>query len=417
MVQSEYDQMKKCVERTNDKLYRSHEIRNERINFIVIFLIVYIQYSLWFLEYSASIRMALTLGLIGVLLTFHNFKLRINVYSLIVFVVGILCIIISCLVNGFNLQFDGWNVVTWSCAFLTSSIIGSSSFYKAYTKTIAILAFSGTVVFCISLFIPSIFFHLPILDKQSWTSDAIIHNAFLGTVSLYSNYKRNFGIFYEPGLFAFHLNLAVFLELFVLERPNTKHLMILLAALLSTFSTNGFITVSIFFIAYFLKKHNQLNRTQIKKIKGICGVIVIIAIFIFVTNNSIWLFLINKLSELNSSSTAGSGFERFRAFKYATETFLENPVFGVGQEGWITIFNGYIATFTPINWFALYGIIYGLLCIILYVRIITVGKSNVVSMAIQFVGLLTLIVSQNVSNYFVIIIIILYNASTFTRKI
>jgi hypothetical protein len=415
MLQSGYNEMGKSIKKMDITPNNANIIQIKRIDFIVVLLITYVQYSLWFLEYSGSIRIVLTLGLLGILLVFHNFKIRITIYSLIIFCLSTLCILISCLVNGIDLQFDVWTISIWFCAFLISSTLNSYSFYEAYTKTITFLAFFGTLIFCISLIMPSIFIHLPILDKQNWT-DAIINNAFLGNVSLYSNFKRNFGIFYEPGLFALHLNFAVYLELFVLEKPNSRRLAILLPALLSTFSTNGFISVVLFLAAYFFKKHKEMNKYYANRIKKISVVIAIITTIILVNSNSILLFLTNKLFQLNSSSTFGSGFERFRAMNYSLEAFLTNPFLGLGGKGFVNFFYGDIATFTPLNWFALYGIVYGLLCFILYTRIVFVGRNNFISMLLQLLGLLTLIMSQNVSNYLIIIIFMLYNANSFGEK-
>ncbi|MGJ8539705.1 hypothetical protein [Heyndrickxia coagulans] len=396
----------------NNRINQCNKSNSNTIDFILIFAIIYIQYSLWFLEYSAALRILLTLSLIGILLISHNFSLYINKKRLIILTLSLFLILLSCLINEVNIQIDGWNIAIWLCAFIITSIIKSNIFYETYSKTISILALFGVIIFCLSLFLPSIFLNFPVLNKQSWTGDTVVNNAFFCNVSLFSNYKRNFGIFYEPGLFAFHLNFALFLELFLLEKRNIKRITVLLIALLTTLSTSGFITTFFFLLSFFMNNHNKFDKKIINKLKGISSLLIFIAIFTFISHKSIWIFLTNKLMELNDNATSGSGFERFRALKLSVEAFSKNPLLGTGGTGWLNLFNGYIATFTPMNWFALYGILYGLLCFVLFFKIIFVKNNKFVSSLLQFCGLLTLIASQNVSNYLIVIIFILYNINT-----
>ena len=74
----------------------------------------------------------------------------------------------------------------------------------------------------------------------------------------------------------------------------------------------------------------------------------------------------------------GTGLERHRAFDLALEAYWQNPITGLGYKGMSdyieSIYSGsnlIILTFSPLNWFARFGTVYGILANFGYFRFFT----------------------------------------------
>lgn len=98
----------------------------------------------------------------------------------------------------------------------------------------------------------------------------------------------------------------------------------------------------------------------------------------------------------------------------ALEAIWINPIFGVAENGWQTLFSNVIGTATPLNWFGMYGLLYGLIMNFFYLKsavISTGGNSRYIISAIGMIVFILNCMSQNVSNCIIVLMLIFYAAA------
>lgn len=149
-------------------------------------------------------------------------------------------------------------------------------------------------------------------------------NRFIGSMGV----LRNFGMFWEPGAYAGYLLIAFFLfinRLDYLWLNYRKSCIVLIIALLTTFSTTGYIIFSVLLL-FFLN-----DRIKNKIVLWGTGAVVFVGLFyIFNTVG----FLGNKiLSEYNDAVVMDQydvNFSRFGAFMFDLQYIRMHPIFGNG---------------------------------------------------------------------------------------
>ena len=286
-----------------------------------------------------------------------------------------------------------------------------------------IISIFSLISYFISLLKPSIFLNFSYFSDSSWLGPGDhfgLRNAFVSVVDIGSNYRRNWGIFYEPGMFAFYLNLALYLLLFKSESINKKMLLFLSIALITTFSTSGYITFGLMFIALVLKnkKNSVINYMKNnKKIIFLFIVMIIGVVVFFITNPNNWLFFSSKFSEIgNKSISNGSGYSREKAMYLALEAIKLRPLTGISSSGISQFFDGNISTFTPLQWFATYGLLYGLICNVLLLYYAIDKNEKLLCNIFKYFAIVSMIVSQNMSSNIMIMIIIIYSFNVLSRR-
>lgn len=388
--------------------------------FFLIFLFMYFRFSLWFLGTSETIQAFLSIFLLITYQLIFTQRFVLKQKSLIMFLTMLLLILTSCLIN-YNLNnLELGVILQWVIALLIVNTLSKQEFCESYVSVICLLSIFSLIVFFLELSLPSFIEIFPYVTATKWIGngmDGNIRNIYIGIAALGANYKRNWGIFYEPGMYAFFLNFAIFLELFVSKNTDKKKIIILMLALLTTLSTNGYISLFLIMFAFILQRKNAI--TYNKKLKfwmiKLGSVIVLFVTVFFAFNPERWFFFISKLGEWGAS--AGSGYERISALKYAWFAFLHNPITGISSTKISGFYNGNISTFTPLQWFATYGLIYGLICNVCLGLTAFNDKKLSGNNIIKCIALFTMIFSQNMTSNSIVLAFIIYNATNlFGRK-
>lgn len=149
-------------------------------------------------------------------------------------------------------------------------------------------------------------------------------------------WRRNFGLFREPGVYQFFLLLGLYLNNYevIWKKQWALWLVnsILAVTMLSTFAVGGFIEMGLF--AVFLYFDKKWYRGKSGKILGLAAVAVIIAACIGLTvifqgqafGNTIFYEIYDMFLRLTTKSN--SLVDRFSAILVNVELFLNNPLFG-----------------------------------------------------------------------------------------
>lgn len=214
-----------------------------------------------------------------------------------------------------------FSIIVYSYIFTTE--LNFDSFKKLYVKCMSTISAIAIVGFFIGSF-SNFYYSLPTITNVNGISyyDGII---FFG-MNDYSR-GRNLGIFWEPGIFAIFIAIAILFMLFDSEKINKIQFAILLFALFSTLSTTGYFLMAICLIGLiYIRKKAGIT-------KGILLILSVLFIIIGIINSSaIFSTLLSTFPRVftklidNSSSTT----YRMDSIKYNLEIFARSPIFGNG---------------------------------------------------------------------------------------
>lgn len=326
---------------------------------------------------------------------------------------------ITVMLNGLDIINDIYLFFVTISSLLFVSLIDKDEFIISYTKALRSITIISIIIYIVGFIFPLLLKNIPSLFLYTIKKNDtyVLMGTFLLRIKSALTYYRNCAIFSEPGQFQIFLSVGLIIELFLKEKINMKNIIILIIGYFTCMSTNGFITCALIFIAYALKNDN--NNVIKKRKKNIIIIFIIIVLIVVVKTpklNSILDEVENKIdnfSEDYSYNKNGTGMERRRAVDISTNIFLKNPIFGVGYKGMKKYVddvnkNGIIMTFSPMNWFARFGILYGIIAnlglVVFFIKNKKISTCNIC----LFFAIMTMISAQAVNADLFIIILILY---------
>ena len=131
------------------------------------------------------------------------------------------------------------------------------------------------------------------------------------------NMMRNCGPFWEPGMFAVYLSIALFFNLFAVHSKRRYCNIIFVLSLITTFSTGGYVSGLFILVLYAFQQKNIFL--------ALLGIgCVVMGIWGFMNLD----FVGKKIIEQMNSATLGDGRSRFGAFISQIELIKMSPLFG-----------------------------------------------------------------------------------------
>ncbi len=218
-------------------------------------------------------------------------------------------------------------------------IKNSASFLNTFLRLLFFLTVVSLFFYLFFLLFPSIEETL-FVNKHIWDNPAtheykkslIIYNIFreplfgieaLGLFGL----PRNSGPFWEPGAFGGYLTIGVAFEL-ILFRRFSRRMLVFLLALVTTFSTAGYLAVSVFFLLYFIFLETNKKRKIL-----IFPVLVAISIFLLFNVE----FMATKMAAQIKGFEEGQIYDtqsdddtRLGSTILDWKDFQRSPIFGTG---------------------------------------------------------------------------------------
>jgi len=227
-----------------------------------------------------------------------NIKYILNGFILIIF------LILHMLVTG-NEFVPYVNFIFHIVVIMIATIVFCKKDIIEYVKPLLYFIILHSLISYFVLFLP--------LDKTYLMDDfsTIGYMFYYGESSLSGNVYRNQGLFWEPGILQFYINLYIFILLFVETKVQKLKLFFSSLALILTFSSTGY-------IIYFLLLSKKYIIFRVKDFLLI--IIPILMLSILIPN------LIDKF--IGESSI--SGFLRILDFYVPMHIFIDNFVIGVG---------------------------------------------------------------------------------------
>lgn len=191
--------------------------------------------------------------------------------------------------------------------------------YRVFVKTVVVIA-AFSVLFFYSGFVEKYAGLFPIIEfNEKDYSNAFVY------VHFESVEPRNFGIYFEPGLFQIYLNTAIYILIYAKQKIPYRYVWVgvLLAALLPTNSTTGFILAMIILAGYAIKNQNGPHRIILNPLKFVLvfsGLVLAASSAVFTDNIEEKFLGRNQLSFIT----------RINSTLIDWELVTANPVFGVG---------------------------------------------------------------------------------------
>lgn len=306
-------------------------------------------------------------------------------------------------------------------AFIFVQLLSYEDFVKTYTNSMIILcAYSVLCTYLVITFstyfnsiLPS-FIHA---GKDMYFLDAGLTNIY---IPMYGMQFRNYGLFTEPGVYQFYINLALIFELWKRnsEKYKVLRILILVITLITTFSTTGIIVGLLIVCAFIIQNSN--NKKGKIKIKLLLTILILSSICMY--------YFIPEFKDLiNQSIGKFSGGESFNSRSGSLwgnlYAWLEKPFIGWGYEAGVNeAGTRFLSLYTEDNTntiftnLAFFGLVYGSFYLMLFTKFTFKISSNMLTKLLLFIGLMLSINSQRFIDSTIVFILIFYSVNKMEKK-
>ena len=296
----------------------------------------------------------------------YKYNVRISkgfAYLLIGFIVY--NVILTYKYNEIHPRFMGIYLSYFIIAYITISSL-HHRFFIYYESILYYLCIIALFFWGIQLIIPETLMHIfKIISFSQPGSGNVASNILIYTIPEVSGFEsyqmdlgwvsviRNAGFAWEPGAFACHINLAIFINLFRTNfslRNNLKF-WIFLIALLTTFSTTGF---TLFILLMLFYMYNQNKKSFILFVPIAFAAIIYLSSLQFMTEKIKDTTNYDTEEMIDNSITYDQEFtpQRIQSYEIDFIDFMNNPIFGYGgndKDKWTTKLGADISTISGIG--------------------------------------------------------------------
>lgn len=331
------------------------------------------------------------------------------------------CIIALNALRDFDFKDNILLIVPIYIGFIIALTVDFKDLVCVFVDIMSFLALFSLMVFAIRVLEPEMIDRFPMLGYVNG-SRAEAHDCFFAVSITHSTYIRNYGITWEPGAFALLLCLAIFCILSFEDEMRPFEIVVMLSAILTTFSTMGyFVVCGIVFSSLFQRKKKQAQFNFFL----ICMGIAFVVLFLFLPQK-IKDLVFKKLAGLLSSKDTQISVTtqaRINAIIYPFLAFLRSPILGVGYENFSylnRVFCDSVATNTIMNWFALLGILLGGPCLYYYLnawlKVSRHLKLNIFAIGILIISVILLVSTESLLRISLIYVIVFYGTKETTLE-
>ena len=298
-------------------------------------------YLLFYFSYDSNVRMLrldsriclyINILIICILLAVCIIKKRVKVNknSVILLILLLVFNLISNTIYQTNFNTIFFMEIMTILAFIISICFSKEEFIRIFVKTlvaISITSLIGQYVLA-PLALKNRLPYTLYYDAKSYFPMADLGIAF---AKYNVGIQRNYSFFREPGVFQIFILLAMTFSMFwksFNSKEKTVYNTILLLTLITTFSTMGFISVIILFIAYVLSSKDK------NKMKFLMAFVVVIIIgMLFVTSSESGRTMFERTTNKLFENTDNESFSvRYYSIFNNVIASVNNPIFGMGYD-------------------------------------------------------------------------------------
>lgn len=352
--------------------------------------------------WSQLIAIGLTI-ILFFLVTVYNFKSRqywqsIKEKMLLASVLSLPFLISMILKSDYALLYATIIVIFFEVAVL-SLVADVKQFAKIFVVVVVSLAAYSLVVNYILR--PFVFGYWP--DCMSFNNPSGLHylNLIFAFIRDLPHHFRNYGIFREPGQYAFIILIALVSNLFVLKnnRYGLVISLILIFTMLSTFSPTGVLAMAVLLVSYFVYSWREIfsQRHLVRKLAiftvSIIMVLAGICFFVFSDNNisDTMIGSVAKVLDIRNESAKA----RLESVSVDVKMFFNSPIIGNDSVDVLTAIQD--NTFTPGVLLAIFGLLAGLVSYVLWWKFIvsTIGRKHIITLGLVSASIFIGVSTQN----------------------
>ena len=276
-------------------------------------------------------------------------------------------------------------------SFSLSKVVDTRKLLGLYLGSMIVIAFVSILGF---LF-PSLFIRFSNIHIFTSVFRYEFVSVFLTNIPTYQYMQgRNWGPFWEPGVFQAYLNVALLFLLFNKNYSYFKKIVfsiILISAIVTTYSTTGYIVLTFVLLSY-IANYSNFNIRNFAKVL-VLSLIFLISLILFINSNLFQEIILQKFSSTAEQS-------RFLSYTAGIKLFLSHPILGVGPQSVmdeLTAISQYnfALTNTIIAQYVIYGMLVGTYFLYNYKKFIDSFKLNVISSIIVYITFLAIFSGQN----------------------
>lgn len=207
-------------------------------------------------------------------------------------------------------------------------IFSAEKIYEFVYKSVYLIALFSLIAYVVQIFVPSLLSMLPTIENT-----AGIDFYFAGLTNLAyrtDNLVRNWGPFREPGVFQAFIMVALYYGMLIEKKAKLMHNLVLIVALLTTFSTTGYIALIFLLLASLVSKNNEdlEQRRMVKTIIAITSCMVLyLGMFTDLLYREGYGSVFGKLFGTYESLSMNS---RIAGIEVNLRMMLESPLWGNG---------------------------------------------------------------------------------------
>lgn len=288
--------------------------------------------------------------IISLLIYFSTKSRGTNQKQLLILIVAVTSIILSSLLCN-SIKSGLILIICMIPAYIISIRCPLRLFIYVYNKVIYFLAIWALFGYLLTLIQPEIIRLFPSMISD--VRDFSVYNLIFSVAADNPYVIRNYGIFWEPGTYSIFLNISLFFNLFGINELDKRNIILLVISIVSTMSTLGIVCMMLLF-ATFLLSNNKITTFGMKVF--FIAVFFVAFLITMLYGDEFLFHVFGKLTDEDNASTL----TRTASVIYVTEAFLDNWLLGIGMENFNILqeekcFN--MATCTPLNWIAVYGVV------------------------------------------------------------
>ena len=372
----------------------------------VFFMILYLSCSFVVTNNIISSTMTIALWIVTAIAVF-KYNIKIQRTILYTFLILILCMLLTTILKFENIVNHASIVFSYLVVMLYVNRVDFLDFQDIFIKVMFCICVISLIGFFAYIFLPVLYKINPVVTYTTYS------NLFIYVDT--QHYTRNMGLFWEPGAFQTFVNIALLFEILKKE-INIKIIVVFIMTIITTYSTTGYLALILVLGLLIIKKGKN------PKIQGAI-IAIILALVILIYFNQDFLFssalsngqstVFGKLLNFDiysGETNSASASVRYNAIFKPIEVFLKSPIWGNGYDNLRVMLYEYthgMNTCTFINWFAVYGIVFGSIMVFGVVKFIKrVSEKFAILMAVLIIFVATM--SENYVHNPVILMIVLY---------
>ncbi len=383
----------------NNEIFNKKQIRTAYMYLYIFLMLLLCRDSLvstTILGFPKSLFLTLIISIPNFIIFIKKIKAEgLKSYRVYIFIILVLNIILTMIIKSDYQLYNFSLLVFIFIGFVVSYVYEYKEFIKAFINIMIFISMYSLIT--TYLFKPLII-HTGINFPTIINSvNNVFYNFIFSFALTAESYIRNFGFFREPGVYQVFIILALIFLTFVKNikiksRKKIIYTLIFTVTILSTFSTTGIILLALFFTTYIVKliRDGKMNRKVfiiITTITIICILILTLLYNIIPSFRETLRFSIEKIFTPNESLSA-----RQESIIVPLKLYLNSPIFG---QKYIDVVEAIDHnTNTTINMFAIYGLLTGVIHIMLIYLLIKKMKQPKSVSALIFIIFIVAINTQ-----------------------